>query len=373
MNILALYPGLNLEINEFAYVMQHLADSGHRVTVITAQQNPMKGIQASPPYEESGQLRIYRPYQTYNQMVYFPRSRLQQVQTIVENAAPDVLFCSQEYNMLLAKMIQRRVPMPMVLAVEFAGRLAEGKIPGRIRTKLMWLVGVPTVGRYYWRWLCQAANGIITFDPTDRARLHELSSCGPQVHYVPWCNPQPTAISKPLERKKQVVYIGSFSRYKNTDALGWAIPQILDQTPTECALLIGPGETKVVETLQEQYGARIEYRPACSRPEALTAIAASFFAFTPSKAGFGGFIGDAWSMETPVVTVPGIEGLTHNQEVLIPATEDQLAATVNRLYEEPALYCALQAGGAARAEQSSVPSVAAQILAVLSQVCHQQA
>ena len=51
-----------------------------------------------------------------------------------------------------------------------------------------------------------------------------------------------------------MVYIDSFSRRKNTDALGWAIPQILVQTPTERALLIGPGETKVVESLQEKRG-----------------------------------------------------------------------------------------------------------------------
>ncbi len=371
MNILALYPGLNLNINEFAYVMQHLADSGHRVTVITAQQNPMKGIQASPPYEASGQLQIYRPYQTYNQMVYFPRLRQQQVQAIAATAAPDLIFCSQEYNMLLAKMIQRTVPVPLVLAVEFAGRLADGKIPGRIRTKLMWLVGVPTYGRYYWRWLGRASKAVITFDPTDFPRLSELSHNGPPVHYVPWCNPQANDIPKPAERKNRVVYIGSFSRYKNTEALGWAIPQILEQTPTESALLIGPGETKVVETLQGKYGARIDYLPGCSRPEALAHVASSFFAFTPMKVGFGGFIGDAWRMGTPVVTVPGNIGLNHNQDALIPAAEDQLAATVNRLFEEPTLYQRLQAGGALQAEQSSVPSVAAQIFAVFSQVCQQ--
>lgn len=368
MNVLAIYPGFNLEMNEFAYVMQHLAELGHQVTVITARQNPMKGIANSPEFEQAGQLQIYRPYKNFDQMIYFPQLQGQTIRSIVAQTQPDVIFCSQEYNMSLAKMIQRLTKAPLVLAVEDAGRLLAGRIPGRVRPKLMWLVGVPTFGRYYWRWLCSQADAIITYDSTDVSRLDQLSSFGTPVAFVPWCNPMPKDFVKPTSRQNRVIYIGTFGSHKNTNALGWAIPQILEQTPTERALLIGPGDIGVVETLQQQFGERIEYLPGCSRKDALTYLASSFFAFTPLKAGYGGFIGDAWRVETPLVAVPGTVGLVHNQDVLIPESEEQLAATVNRLYEEPALYQALQAGGCQRAQQSSVPTVASKIFNVLAQV-----
>jgi glycosyltransferase involved in cell wall biosynthesis len=368
MNILAIYPGLNLEMNEFAYVMQQLAEQGHHVTVITARQNPMKGIQNSPVFEQIGRLRIYRPYKNFDQMIYFPRLQGQVIQSIVDRAQPEIIFCSQEYNMQLAKMVQHYARVPIVLAVEDAGRIAAGVIPGKIRPKLMWLVGVPTYGRFYWRWLCHQSDAIITYDANDVDCLQKLSAIGTPVHYIPWCNPLPRDFVMPDQRENRLIYIGTFSQRKNTDALGWMIPQILQQTPTERALLIGPGDTGVVDTLQKQFGDRVQYLPGCSRKEALTYLAASFFALTPMQTGFGGLIGDAWSVATPLVTIPGNRALIHKQDALIPATPDEVAATVNCLFTNPALYQTLQAGGAQRAQKSSVAGVAGQMIHVISQV-----
>ena len=57
------------------------------------------------------------------------------------------------------------------------------------------------------------------------------------------------------------------------------------------------------------YGDRIRYLAGCSRLEALAYLAGSHFAFTPLKAGYGGFIGDAWNVETPLLTVSGTVAL----------------------------------------------------------------
>mgnify|MGYP000308272742 FL=1 len=89
MKILAIYPGLNPGMNEYAYVMQALADMGHEVTVITARANPMKGIADSAPLEISGNLRIHRPYRNHDHMMYAFWTQRAEVARIAAAAAPD--------------------------------------------------------------------------------------------------------------------------------------------------------------------------------------------------------------------------------------------------------------------------------------------
>lgn len=366
MKILAIYPGLNPGMNEYAYVMQALADMGHEVTVITARANPMKGIADSAPLEISGNLRIHRPYRNHDHMMYAFWTQRAEVARIAAAAAPDIILCSQEYNFLLARMIQRQLKVPMALAVEDAGRIARGHFPGRLRPKLLRLLGVPITASRYWPWLASQSDAIMTYDSTDIPRLESLSTAGAPVSFIPWCNPLPDGFIKPPSREKRVVYIGTFNPHKNTNALGWAIPQILEQTPTEQALLIGPGDTAVVDTLKQRYGDRIRYLAGCSRLEALAYLAGSHFAFTPLKAGYGGFIGDAWNVETPLLTVSGTVALIDGEDALVPASDDMVGALARQLYDDPALYRRLQEGGARRAAATSAPAVAASIADVLA-------
>lgn len=366
MKILAIYPGLNPGMNEYAYVMQALADMGHEVTVITARANPMKGIADSAPLEISGNLRIHRPYRNHDHMMYAFWTQRAEVARIAAAAAPDIILCSQEYNFLLARMIQRQLKVPMALAVEDAGRIARGHFPGRLRPKLLRLLGVPITASRYWPWLASQSDAIMTYDSTDIPRLESLSAAGAPVSFIPWCNPLPDGFIKPHSREKRVVYIGTFNPHKNTNALGWAIPQILEQTPTEQALLIGPGDTAVVDTLKQRYGDRIRYLAGCSRLEALAYLAGSHFAFTPLKAGYGGFIGDAWNVETPLLTVSGTVALIDGEDALVPASDDMVGALARQLYDDPALYRRLQEGGARRAAATSAPAVAASIADVLA-------
>ena len=344
MRILAIYPGLNPDVNDIAQALIHIAEQGHDVLVMTARQNMSKSVSNEKRYQQVGPLEIHRPFSTFREMVWFPQRRQGDVKAIADRFQPDVVFCSQEYNMRIAHMLQERYNVPLVLAVEFAGMISRGEFKNRILPRMMPLWGVPS-GVRYWEWLRQCASAIITYNPMDVPILEELSSGGTPVTYVPWCNQLPEDFVAPPKREKRMIYIGGFAKKKNTDALGWIVPEILSNTPTESALLIGSGEIQVVTYLQQKLGERVEYIPGCSRLDALNYIASSHFSFTTMKIGFGGLIGDSWAVETPLVTVPGNTALKHTINALVPESSETLSQTVMRLYEEPELFLQLQRGG----------------------------
>lgn len=372
MNILALYPGLNPNVNDIAYALNYIADEmGHDITVITSRQNRTKAVADSTAYEEMGRLKIHRPYKTYTQMIWYPQMQSHAVRGIAKRAEPDVIICSQEYNMRLARFLQARLmretgrAVPIVLITEFAGKLADGAMAGKLIPTLMPLFGVPMRGTRYWEWLRQHAAEIITYDAADIERLDVLSTDGPRVTYVPWCNQLPPSFEKPTTREKRMFYIGSFSAHKNTDSLAWVVPQVLEETDTEYVLLIGPGDTQVVDDLIAVYGDKVRYQPGCSRMEALEYCASSYFSFTPLNISFGGLLGDSWGVGTPVVSTPGSTKLVDGVNALIPPSQDEMGTTVQRLFSEPDLYQQLQVGGDSYYQQRGAAAVGSQIVAVL--------
>lgn len=370
MRILGIYPGLNPAVSDIAHALAHIGDLGHIVTVITARRNPSKSITQSSAYEEMRELHIHRLYETFNQMIWFPWMRHRAVRSVARAFQPDVILCSQEYNMRLARTIKKEHPVPIVLVVELPGELADGHIRGRLAPRLLPLMGVPARGEKFWDWLCWQAAAVVTTNPAyaDRPdRLRRLSLHDTPVFYVPYCNQLPTDFTMPDTREPRVIYIGAFSEFKNTAALAWVIPQILESTPTETALLIGSGDIQVVEELQRRYGEQIQHISGCSRRKALELIAGSFFAFTPMTRGGWGMIGDAWAVQTPVVTIPGNSELSDGVNALIPPANDQIAATVRRLYSDQDLYKGLQSGGRERYQKHSAASVGSQLAAVLEQ------
>jgi len=385
MNILALYPGLNPSVNDVAFALNYIADElSHNITVITARESQTKAVTDSPKYEEIGNLHIHRPYKSYTQMIWYPQMQSAAVKQVAAEVNPDVIICSQEYNMRLARYMQQSCErlstkqgagkkIPIVLITEFAGRLADGTIPGKLLPTVMPMLGVPMWGKAYWRWLRKHASEIITYDAADIDRLEQLSAGGTKVTYVPWCNQLPPDFEKPAERHKRMFYIGSFSAYKNTDSLAWVVPQVLEETETEEVLLIGPGDTQVVNDLIAKYGKKIQYKPGCSRMEALVYCASSYFAFTPLNISFGGLLGDSWAVGTPVVSTPGSTKLEDSVNALIPPTQDEMGKTVQRLYSEPDLYRQLQAGGDSYYQQRSASAVGSQIVAVLERAIQRAA
>ena len=118
MRILGIYPGLNPAVSDIAHALAHIGDLGHKVTVITARRNPSKSINQSTAYEEMRGLHIHRLYETFNQMIWFPWMRHRAVRSVARAFQPDVILCSQEFNMRLARTIQREHPVPIVLVVE---------------------------------------------------------------------------------------------------------------------------------------------------------------------------------------------------------------------------------------------------------------
>jgi len=65
----------------------------------------------------------------------------------------------------------------------------------------------------------------------------------------------------------------------------------------------------------------------------------------PLIKGGWGFIGDCWSMKTPVVMTHNDNYVTNNVNALVAENEKALIQKINLLYEEPELYKKLQSNG----------------------------
>ncbi len=109
-------------------------------------------------------------------------------------------------------------------------------------------------------------------------------------------------LQEKLPKQNRGIYIGSLYPFKNTQVFETLLPRILQETKTEEFIVIGPGpHAKMIQTLSETSNNKVKYLAGVSRFDALKMIASSYYAFTPVKKGGWGFIGDCWSMKTPIV------------------------------------------------------------------------
>ena len=75
--------------------------------------------------------------------------------------------------------------------------------------------------------------------------------------------------------------------------------------------MVGPGpHAEIIKKLQKVTSGAVKYIPELPRIEALRLIASSYYAYTPVAKGGWGFIGDCWSVKTPIV-------MTHNDDYVI--------------------------------------------------------
>jgi glycosyltransferase involved in cell wall biosynthesis len=154
------------------------------------------------------------------------------------------------------------------------------------------------------------------------------------------------------------VYAGSLNTLKNTQEFEWVIPRILEETPTKEFVAVGIGpHAKVLKDLQRRTHGSVRYLGGLPRNEALRLTASSFYAYTPVKTGGWGFIGDCWSVGTPVVMTHNDGFVTDRANALVADNTDDLIRNINRLYEEPELYDGLRRKGYQESEARKAETV----------------
>lgn len=351
MRVLAIYPGMDKRFNDNAYALTHLAQMGVKLEVITSRHAALKTEQQSSEYEDMDGVRIHRLYRDFGEQTASPLNKYDRVREIAGRLEPDLIFCSQQLNMPIAKLLKADLSAPIVLLVEFAWDPI--LLLGRRRSYFGIRQLAPLAGKLYWRRLCALSDAIIISNPPDRQHLRELGACGKPVYFVGWCNELPAAIdylAKPKESGRGI-YVGSLPRhsFKNSEELLSVIPLILEHTPAKEFIVIGNGElAEAIERLGRRWRGRLLHIKELTRSEVMELVAGSFFAFTPVKSGGWGFIGDSWAVRTPVVAAHNGYEFVEGEDALIASCAAEIPNVIGRLYDDEQLYRRLQNGGYCR-------------------------
>ena len=339
MNVIAIYPGIAKEKNDNAYTLLRLQERGVKLTMIAGKSLGLKGKGQLPSCENMDGISVHRLYRNLWEMLFLPNKHFNEVIEITKDLKPDLILCVQEFNMRIALKLQKIFNVPIVLQVEDAGRIYWGKAYSLKFRLLLRAIGLPS-GRKFWPWLCSKASVIITCHPRDQLISKELSQFGAPIHYIPW----PTSIPdnfKALSPKDHYrgVYIGSLYPFKNTQEFESTIPRILNETPTREFLIVGPGpHAKIAKNLQKTTNGKVRYITELSRSDALQLIASSYYAYTPVKKGGWGFLGDCWTMGTPIAMTHNDSYVTDMETALVANETYDLIKNINRLYSDSALY-----------------------------------
>lgn len=362
MKVLSIYPGMTKTKNDNAYMLIHLLNKGVEVSVITSKSLGLKGTGSVSDNEDMDGVAIHRMFKSPFNMFACTHQKLGKCLQIGSSLKPDLIFCSQEMNMPLALALQKSLHVPIVLLVEDGGRIKSGIARQSLAFRsVMAFRGVTSVSGF-WNWLCRKASAIITCHPRDVHVLPELSVNNTPVYYLPWPTYIPPDFMYPLQKERfRGIYVGSLSSFKNTEEFEKTLPRILRETYTKEFWVIGPGpHSKIVKKIQEENSA-VKYLPELSRLDALKLIASSYYAYTPVIRGGWGFIGDCWSVKTPLV-------LTHNDDyvfdgvnALVAENSDRLISNINSLYEKPVILKTLQKNGFAKSEQMNAEVVSGQL------------
>lgn len=349
MKVLCIYPGMDIRVNDNAYALTYLKEVGVDVAVICSRMCGLKSSEERDRFEEMQGIPVHRVYADFAEQSSFPVRHYEQVYQIARQFQPDVIFCSVQYNMFISNRLKSDLEVPVVLLVEFAYD------PVRL-LKRRWYLGLKPlahpIGRLYWRWLAKNSQAIITSYMGDEPHLSYLSRYGTPAYYIPWCNHIPAGVStnNPERDSKRGVYVGSLSKWKNTDELAVTLPRILDRTPVREFVVVGPGPgVGIVQKLKRRYGERITYIPSLPRLEVLKLIQQSYFSYTPTKGRGWGFIGDSWGVRTPLIVTHNEYGFRDRVDALVVDRLDRIHLAVRELYEHPGLHQRLQEAGYERA------------------------
>jgi hypothetical protein len=328
-----------------AFVLVKLKEKGTNVMVITGKSLGLKGEGYLPEYEDMCGVSVHRVFRNIWWAFAFPGLGFKKKLELAEQFHPDLIFCSLELNIRFATMLQKRLNKPIILLVEDAGKIFSGEAYQDFKSNILFrLLRVPR-GKLFWPWLCKKADAIVTCHPRDNQNLEQLSGCGKPVSFVPWPTYIPDDFEPPISRKlDRGVYIGSLFPFKNTQEFEYTLPRIVSETPTKEFIVVGPGpHAEIIKKLEKETSGAVKYIPELPRTEALRLIASSYYAYTPVAKGGWGFIGDCWSVKTPIVMTHNDDYVTNGVNALVSENADSLIENINRLYNDDILYRKIQA------------------------------
>jgi glycosyltransferase involved in cell wall biosynthesis len=353
MRVLTIYPGMDKQYNDNAYALIQLRQMGVELAVVTSCQSGLKTEQLSMEYEDMEGVIIYRIYRDFVEQTTWPIKKYHLVKEIATRFKPDLIFCSQQLNMPLAKKLKEDLGLPIVLLVEFAWD------PMLLLGRRLSYLGIqsfaPMIAKRYWRWLCSSSDAIIICNPSDRHHLTDLASWGTPVSFIGWCNQVPEGVGGHSHNRERFkgIYTGSLQKrsFKNSEELLTTIPLILERTPTTEFVIVGNGELATdVDRMERQWRGRLHYIKELPRKEIWELIACCYYAYTPVKQGGWGFIGDAWSARTPLVVTHNGYEFTDGKDAIV-SDPIKLTLAITDLCHSDQLYRLLQDGGESRYTQ----------------------
>jgi glycosyltransferase involved in cell wall biosynthesis len=357
-------------VNDNAHMLISLQKKGAKMVIVTGKSLGLKGKGSLQAYEKMDGISIHRLYENPQEMFLFPGRQLSRILEIAEDLKPDLIFCDQELNMRLAILVQETVKKPIVLMVEDAGRILSGEFYNSFKTRIaMLLFGIPS-GPKFWSWLCEKANALVTCNPRDQQNLGILSKHNKPVFYLPWPSYIPKDIEYASTRENGVgIYIGSLYPFKNTQEFEITIPLILEKSRTKKFVVVGPGpQALIIKKLKDKYGEAISYVDHLPRTEALRLISNCYYAYSPVKIGGWGFIGDCWSMRTPIIMTHNDDYVIDSVNALVAKDETDLVSSINRLYDDAELYRKLQTNGYEEYEKRKADVVGDKLYNILTKI-----
>lgn len=341
-----------------AIVWERLCRQGKLAcTVIAGERDFLKGRDAGRSSERYENLTIRR----------FPvRKPTPELVAVALDAKPDLLFAAVHDNVSLARVIQRHLPVPIVLHNEFF--LDDVGLLLRRRYHF----GVPmlrhSANEIYRRYLHRVCSRICISNPVEQGLTGWKRY--QRLRYLPWpCPIDTTEADHPPRDLNHAVYIGSLSRWKGAQRLQQYFATLLQALPDLTLTLVGPAVDQTgIETLrilQGQFGERVRVEDRCSRSEALSLIASSLFTFSPGQRFGWGLIDDSWGSGTPIISVAEHYDLRDNQNCLVAHSEADFVRVVRSLQTDPSLRDRLAQAGRATIASHDVDKVARILLATL--------
>jgi len=355
MNILLISPGLSKKYNDNYHAYHHMCNLGDNILAITQRTNINKGGRGeiSPELEIDGNLTIYRLFKTFKQQKSFLRNFFIyfKIKKILLKFKPDVIFCEELSNMMLAIKIKKDFNIPIVLRVEFA---FNENYPYRIMSRaLKYLKNRLTgdylsilVGNAIWKSACKYSDAVISCYFGDLPKLHGLKNNS--FHYVPWPTYCPKIMDVGNRVKKRAIFIGSFDRHKNLKELEITLPLLFQYTPLQEFWIVGTGDDlDVVDKLKALHPDKIRHIKSLPREECLELIRDSYFTYSPAIRGGWGFVGDSWAMRTPVVVTQNHYNFQDGIDSIV-TTPYQIVDRINKLYNDSDWFDDISNGGYAR-------------------------
>jgi glycosyltransferase involved in cell wall biosynthesis len=365
MKVLCLFPSLSLEADANAETLLHICEQGHDLLVVASRGGEtLKGRREAPEHETRERLRFYRPFRSMDEMRYARRERLRALCDEIGDFAPDVIYCSGEFNLRAAAHFKARFRAPVVLLMEFlsADRIVYPHLRGRTALRRWPTRGIfPILRRLYFRRIRQVADCLlyVEHNPGEEILAH-LEDLGLPHAQVSW--PAKTRVEDVAKEEGTGIHVGSLYDFKNAGEFRQTLPLIMERTETRRFTVVGPGPLAgAVIALQARYPGRIVYKESVPRDEAETMIAKSHYGYTPVRAGGLGFIGDCWAHGAPLVATASQRGyLRDGNDALVVDSPAAVPEAIARILGDPALARDLTESGYQRHLREKTPQIVGQ-------------